>query len=356
MSVLNPYFATGVTQGVASEQDLIEDLIIECLDIYSVEVQYVPRKIGSKDQILGEDRLSQFEHSYPIAAYFENIDNFEGGGFMIQKFGLMVEQSATLTISRKKWLQLIGNTGNTILPARPAEGDLIYFPLSKGLFEIKFVQHQDPFYQLGKLYVYKLQVELFQYASERIDTGNANIDVFETLKTFSLDIADSAYGGVTSVTVTGQGTGYTTAPAVSFIGTGTGATATAILGTGANSTKVIRIDVTYEGTGYTAIPTVRIGVIWVASAVLTLNSQIFYGSRLYTVTTAGTAGTTGPVHTTGSASNGTAILTYAGTIAVANATVDIDIDKVDSYGDNNRLQEAGASFILNTNNIFGDPL
>lgn len=356
MSVLNPYFAAGVTQGVTSEQDLIEDLIIECLDIYSVEVQYVPRKIGSKDQILGEDRLSTFEYSYPIAAYFENIDNFEGGGFMIQKFGLMVEQSATLTISRKKWLELIGNTGNTILPTRPAEGDLIYFPLSKGLFEIKFVQHQDPFYQLGKLYVYKLQVELFQYASERIDTGNANIDVFESLKTFSLDIADSAYGGVTSVTVTSQGTGYTTVPPVSFIGAGTGATATAVLGTGAASTKVIGINIITKGTGYTAIPTVRIGTAWVASTVLAINSQIFNGSRLYTVTVAGTTGTTGPVHTSGSAANGTVTLAFAGTIAVANAIVNIDIDKVDSYGDNNTLIDKASSIILNTSNIFGDPL
>lgn len=197
MSTLNPYFSSGVTQGTTPEQDLIEDLIIECLDIYGVEVQYIPRTLVSKDELLGEDRLSKFENAFPISAYFENIDQFDGGGYMIQKFGLMVEQSATITIARKKWYDLIGQTGTTILPNRPTEGDLIYFPLSKGLFEIKFAQHQDPFYQLGKLYVYKLNIELFQYASEQINTGNDDIDVFETLKSFdqtinsNVDVPDS---------------------------------------------------------------------------------------------------------------------------------------------------------------------
>ncbi len=184
MSTINPYFSSGVTIGASSEQNLIEELIIECLDIYGVEVKYIPRTLVSKDEILGEDRLSKFEYAFPISAYFENIDQFDGGGYMIQKFGLMVEQSATITIARKKWNDLIGKTNTTILPNRPCEGDLIYFPLSKGLFEIKFVQHQDPFYQLGKLYVYKLQIELFQYASEQINTGDEDIDVFESLKSF----------------------------------------------------------------------------------------------------------------------------------------------------------------------------
>jgi len=199
MSVLNPYFASGITQGTSPEQNLVEELIIECLGIYSVEVQYIPRTLVSKDEILGEDRLSTFENAFPIAAYFENIDTFDGGGFMVQKFGLMVEQSTTNTIARKTWNDLVGVTGQSILPNRPCEGDLIYFPLSKGLFEIKFVQHQDPFYQLGKLYVYKLQIELFQYASEKLNTGESEIDVFETLKSFDetinpdVDVPDS-YG------------------------------------------------------------------------------------------------------------------------------------------------------------------
>lgn len=185
--------------GTAGEQNLIEDLIIESIKIYGQEFLYIPRKLVAKDQILGEDRLSRFENAYPIEMYLESVDGFEGQGAFIQKFGLMMEQSATLTVARKTWQTLVGDTEETILPNRPAEGDLLFFPLTKGLFEIKFVQHQDPFYQLGKLYVYKLQVELFQYASEIIDTGVPDIDAFESLKTFdveqttNIDVPDS-YG------------------------------------------------------------------------------------------------------------------------------------------------------------------
>lgn len=180
----NVYF----TQGTQNEQLMYEDIIIESLGIYGVEMMYIPRTLIAKDEILGEDRLSEFNNSYPICAYFEQIDNFEGQGAFIQKFGLMVEQSATLVIARRSWDIAVGRYGQTILPNRPAEGDLIYFPLSKGLFEIKYVQHQDPFYQIGKLYVYKLQVELFQYGSERITTGIDEIDTFESLKSFDTTV------------------------------------------------------------------------------------------------------------------------------------------------------------------------
>ena len=131
----------------------MEDLIIESLRIYGQEVMYIPRTLVSKDEILGEDRLSKFKSAFPIEMYFENVDSLDGQGMFIQKFGLMMEQSATLVVARRRWEQFVGRYGATIVPTRPNEGDLIYFPLSKGLFEIKFVQHQDPFYQLGKLYV-----------------------------------------------------------------------------------------------------------------------------------------------------------------------------------------------------------
>lgn len=180
----NKYFANGIS----GEQSVIESLIIEAISIYGQQMFYIPRKLVSKDDVLGEDRLSEFKSAYPITMYFENIDSMGGQGAFIQKFGLVIEQSATLVVPRKRWNQLVGNYGETIIPTRPNEGDLIYFPLSSGLFEIKFVQHQDPFYQLGKLYVYSLQVELFQYASEKIDTGIPEIDAFETLKSFNTDV------------------------------------------------------------------------------------------------------------------------------------------------------------------------
>lgn len=191
----NVYFS----QGTNSEQLMYEDIIIESLNIYGVELFYIPRTLIAKDEILGEDRLSEFNNSYPICMYFEQVDNFEGQGSYIQKFGLMIEQSATLVVARRSWDKLVGQYGQTILPNRPAEGDLIYFPLSKGLFEIKYVVHQDPFYQAGKLFVYKLQIELFQYGSERISTGIEEIDTFESLKSFdttvNADVEDpSNYG------------------------------------------------------------------------------------------------------------------------------------------------------------------
>lgn len=191
----NVYFS----HGTRNEQYLLEDLIVESISIWGQEFYYIPRTLVAKDEILGEDRLSKFKSAYPIDMYLESVDGFEGQGAFIQKFGLMMEQSATLTVARRTWERVVGKHGATILPNRPCEGDLLYFPLTKGLFEIKFVDHQDPFYQLKKLYVYKLQVELFQYASEKMETGIPAIDIFETLKTMdttlqpNIDVVDS-YG------------------------------------------------------------------------------------------------------------------------------------------------------------------
>ena len=298
----NVYFS----HGTRNEQYLIEDLIIESLKIYGQEFFYIPRKLVSKDNILGEDRLSEFKAAFPIEMYFENIDSFDGQGALIQKFGLMMEQSATLVVARRRWDQLVGRFNITTIPERPCEGDLIYFPLSKGLFEIKFVKHQDPFYQLGKLYVYKLQVELFQYSSERIDTGVAEVDAFESLKTFSTNTTRNITGMVTEVNITNGGSGYTSAPTVVFeSSSGYGAEATAVLGTGSNSDKVISVNITQGGTRYQIPPIVS-----------------FTGG--------GGAG------------------------AEATAVIDIDIDKVESYGDNNSFKQEANDIVFNENNPFGE--
>ena len=250
MSTTNVYF----TQGTRSEQSLVEDLIIESLRIYGNEVMYIPRTLVSKDDILGEDRLSQFKSAFPIEMYFENVDSFGGQGAFIQKFGLMVEQSATLVVARRRWEQFVGRYGVTTVPSRPNEGDLIYFPLSKGLFEIKFVQHQDPFYQLGKLYVYKLQIELFQYASEAIDTGIPAIDVFETLKTTNTNTTRNPNGEITEVVMTGNGSGYTTASVTVTSGSGFGAVLTPVITEGSISS----ITITNAGSGYQTAPLLEI--------------------------------------------------------------------------------------------------
>lgn len=178
----NVYFS----HGTKNEQYVLEDLIIESIKTYGQTFYYMPRTMIAKDEILGEDRMSIFKDAYPIDMYLESVDGFEGQGAFINKFGLMLEQSATLTLARRTWERVVGKHTDIQLPNRPCEGDLLWFPLTNALFEIKFVQHQDPFYQLRKLYVYKLQVELFQYASEKIETGKKEIDVFETLKTFDV--------------------------------------------------------------------------------------------------------------------------------------------------------------------------
>jgi len=162
-----------------NENLLMESLITEALDIHSIDAFYIPRKFVGKNDLLGEDRLSRFEHAYPIQVYLETVDGFQGQGAFASKFGLMMEQSATVTIARRKWTQTVGRFGNTVLPNRPAEGDLIRLTLPQtGLFEIMFNDERAQFYQLGQLYVYKLTIELFRYSSEAITTGEETVDSF----------------------------------------------------------------------------------------------------------------------------------------------------------------------------------
>jgi hypothetical protein len=171
----NVYF----TQGTKSEQYLLEDLIVESLKIYGQDVFYIPRVLVNKDIVFGEDVLSKFEAAYQIEMYFEDVDDFQGQGTFLQKFGIEIEKSATLVCARRTWEQLIGRHGVSRIPSRPAEGDLLYFPMTNKLFEVRFVEHEDPFYQIGKLFVFKLKIETFQYASEIIDTGIPEIDAIE---------------------------------------------------------------------------------------------------------------------------------------------------------------------------------
>jgi hypothetical protein len=187
----NVYF----TQGTRSEQYLVEDLIVESLKIYGQDVYYIPRILVAKDIVFGEDVLSKFEAAYQIEMYFEDVDDFQGQGTFLQKFGIEVEKSATLVVARRTWEKEIARHNVTRL-TRPAEGDLIYFPLTKKLFEVRFVEHEDPFYQLGKLYVYKLRIETFQYASEKLETGVAEIDAIEDNFTYDQPYIRAEHGEI----------------------------------------------------------------------------------------------------------------------------------------------------------------
>jgi hypothetical protein len=189
----NPY----VSHSVTSEQNLYEDLIIESIRMYGEDVYYLPRDVVNRDVILNEDIESQFNNSYTVEMYIENIEGFEGEGNLLAKFGLEIRDEATFIVARKKWVEYVGN--NEASQIRPEEGDLIYLPLSKSLFEISFVEHEQPFYQLSNLPVYKLQAKLFEYNDEEFNTGVAEIDAIE-----------SQYAFTTTLTISGTvGPGFT---------------------------------------------------------------------------------------------------------------------------------------------------
>ena len=139
----------------------------------------MPRKAYNQDIIFTEDALNSFEHAYPLEMYMENVNGFDGEGDLLSRFGVEIRDSATFVVARKRWLETVGRSGNAVLDNRPADGDLLYFPLTDSLFEIRKVEAMSPFYQAGKLYVFRLQCELLQYSSERIDTGIDRIDDIE---------------------------------------------------------------------------------------------------------------------------------------------------------------------------------
>ena len=183
---INHYFQQGLGIGRSSEQLLHEDLIIECLKIYGFEVIYLPRTTVNQDDILTEDPLSKFTQAYPLEMYLSDVDGFQGEGDLLTKFGVEIRDTANFIVSRRRWEQTVQKVGSVQLEARPAEGDLLYFPLTKSYFEIRRVEGTDPFFQIGKLYVFNLQCELFQYSGEIVDTGILDVDDVERVD--SLDI------------------------------------------------------------------------------------------------------------------------------------------------------------------------
>ena len=173
---LNPFFQ----QGARSEQGLVQDLINEQLRMYGVEVHYMPRKYLATNSIIREVVQSKFDDAYPLEAYVDTYDGYGENPSILSKFGIEQTNEITLTISKDRWEQyiepLMKNEPDVKLTTRPKEGDLIYFPLGDRLFEIKYVEHEKPFYQLQKTYIYELRCELFRYEDEVIDTGIAEID------------------------------------------------------------------------------------------------------------------------------------------------------------------------------------
>ena len=172
----NVYFDTGTKP----EQTLYEDLMIEQLKIYGQDVFYIPRTLVKEDELFGEDTLSKFGDAYLIEMYFENVEGYEGEKEIMSKFGLQMNEDVTFVVARRRFEQLVSHDSNLIVKTRPNEGDLVYFPKVKKIFEITFVDHDDPFYQVHNVPAFKLKCKTFEYSSEDLDTGITEIDAIET--------------------------------------------------------------------------------------------------------------------------------------------------------------------------------
>ena len=172
----NVYFS----KGTPNEQHLYEDLAIEAIQIYGHDVFYIPRTLVNKDELFGESALSRFDDAYGIEMWMETQEGYEGEKELVSRFGLEIRDETTFVVSRRRWDNTVSNDANLIVSSRPDEGDLVYMPTVKKLFEISFVDHDDPFYQVDNLPVYKLYCRTFEYSSEVLDTGIAAIDDIET--------------------------------------------------------------------------------------------------------------------------------------------------------------------------------
>ena len=275
---LNPFFL----QGSQSEQRLTQDLINEHLKIFGVEVTYIPRKFVRKQTIIKEVQSSAFDDNFLLEAYLNTYEGYGGQGDIMTKFGVSLRDEVTLTISKERFEDFISPflsaDEDYDLATRPREGDVIYFPLGGRLFEVKFVEHEDPFYQLGKNYVYQLKCELFEFEDEVFDTDIEEIDsqledigYISTLKligvgqtaTANAQFNTSGKGYIRQIVLNDDGSGYTSTPnvAISTAPAGLGhvnATAVAITTTRAGVFSIERIELTHAGIGYTQAPLVTI--------------------------------------------------------------------------------------------------
>ena len=272
---LNPFFL----QGSQGEQRLVQNLINEQLKIYGIEVTFIPRKFVNQKTIIEEVQASKFDDNFLIEAYVENFDGYAGAGDVLTKFGMSLRDEVTLTISKERFEAFIApfmSADDDIeLASRPREGDLVFFPLGQRLFEIKFVEHEDPFYQLGKTYVYKLKCELFEYEDEVIDTSIEAIDTqvedvgyITTLQLVGVGRTATANavigsGYINQIFLNNDGSGFTGTPTVAITTSPSGntadnATAVAFTTERAGVRSVEKILLTNAGVGYTVAPIITI--------------------------------------------------------------------------------------------------
>tara|TARA_B100001564_G_scaffold306363_1_gene275761 strand:+ start:792 stop:2177 length:1386 start_codon:yes stop_codon:yes gene_type:complete len=304
--MLNPFFL----QGSKGEQGLVQDLVNEQLRMYGIECHYIPRKLVTSRTIMKEVTESRFDQAFPLETYLMNIDGYAGSGDILSKFGVRVTDEATFVISKERFEESVApfleQDDDYTLSNRPKEGDLIFFPLGKRMFEIKFVEHERPFYQLQKNYVYQLQCELFEYEDEVIDTNVNTIDEVVQTEGYIARLVLSGVGSTATVNTTlnfgavqqiflqNDGYGYLTAPTVS-ISTSPGVDATAVaimtsrsgIATGKSIDRILLIN---PGGGYIGIPTVTVPGTGIATAGITTLGSV----GIVTITSGGSGYTTTP--------------------------------------------------------------
>ena len=344
--MLNPFFQ----QGSKSEQSLIQDLINEQLRMYGVEVYYIPRKYYTKNTVIKEVIQSKFDNAYPIEAYVDTYEGYTGQGTILSKFGIQELDDLRLIISRERYetyiTPLIENLPNIELATRPKEGDLIYFPLGDRIFEIKYVEHEKPFYQLQKNYVYELTCELFRYQDEDVDTNVEEIDnnfvelgYIQTLTMVGTAITATAVtglvnGGVRFINVTRRGEGYTSIPTVAISSAPSGGItaigiATMISGLvdcdGTTSSKVQSVYIANPGFGYTIAP----GIVFIGGGGSGAAATTGIGNSMVgvvTVTSGGSGYYTPPTVTfsspvgLGTTATGVSVINSAGSVSAVYVT------------------------------------
>ena len=300
---LNPFFLQGSDQ----EQRLVQDLINEQLQIYGVEVTYIPRKYVNRKTIIEEVNASKFDDNFTIEAYVNTFEGYGGQGDILTKFGMSLRDELVVSISKERFEDFIA-AFLTALPdeeinvdTRPREGDLIYFPLGGRLFEVKFVEHEQPFYQLGKNYIFELKCELFEYEDEVIDTDIEEIDTqvqetgfITTLNLIGSGTTASAVASLSQPTgyirelfLNNDGYGYTQVPtvAISTSPSGVNASAVAITTSVGGIKSIERIVLTNTGSGYTTPPIITIvGGNGVGAAATCSIETTLKGIKNFTVT------------------------------------------------------------------------
>ena len=349
---LNPFFL----QGSPGEQRLIQNLINEQLQIYGVEVTYIPRKFVNKQSIIEEVQSSKFDDNFSIEAYVNTYEGYSGAGDIMTKFGVSLRDEITLTISKERFEDFIAPflvDDEYEIATRPREGDLVFFPLGSRLFEVKFVEHEQPFYQLGKNYVYQLQCELFEYEDEVIDTGIDEIDkevedegFITTLNLVGTGVTAEATsaisvnsGYLSSISLLNDGSGYTGTPTVSIstsrVSGGTNASAVAITTERQGVFSIKEIIMTNPGSGYTFAPSIRIlgggGSGAIATCGIITSGQ---GVISFNVTGDGKGYTTNPAVTVA----GPGI----GTTAIVTSIIDIGSGQLSSF----RFINPGAGYTV----------